>query len=200
MAWNILIVDDDPDIHALVVACLEGMRYRGRPVCLLHAMNAAEADDLLAARTDVAVALIDVQMETSDAGLRLVRRLRQSERHWHMRVVLLTGQSARAPEWLTTRDWDLDGYLDKAELSEPRLRSMCYSALRGHDLVRRLDDSRMAVLQAVQELTQLDTDDRLTSEVGAVIASLLGATERMRDDTVWSWQSPEPAASEPSDR
>jgi CheY-like chemotaxis protein len=51
------------------------LRVLGRPLEFVHAASAAEAIALLARRDDVALVLLDVVMESEDAGLQAVERL-----------------------------------------------------------------------------------------------------------------------------
>src|SRR5215475_10578909 len=76
--WLVLIVDDDRDVHAITRIVLDGYSFKGRRIDLLSAHSAAEARAIFATRGDIAVVLIDVVMETDDAGLRLTRDIRDS--------------------------------------------------------------------------------------------------------------------------
>jgi hypothetical protein len=67
--WILLIVDDDPEVHAVTRLMLTHARIEGRALTLLHAHSAAEAKPMLARTPDIALALLDVVMETEHAGL-----------------------------------------------------------------------------------------------------------------------------------
>ena len=73
---RVLLVDDDADIHAALRLSLQDMLVEGVPLQLLDAYSAAEAEELLARNKEVALILLDVVMETSDAGLALVKNLK----------------------------------------------------------------------------------------------------------------------------
>ena len=70
-SWRILIVDDEPDVHEVTLLALRDVIIEGRSLSFLHARSAAEAETLLRQEDDIAVVLLDVVMETEDAGLRL---------------------------------------------------------------------------------------------------------------------------------
>lgn len=70
--WLVLVVDDEPDVIAVTRAVLAGCRFEDRSIEVLEAGSAAEARQLLKTCPDVAVALLDVVMETDHAGLQLV--------------------------------------------------------------------------------------------------------------------------------
>jgi signal transduction histidine kinase len=134
--WVVLIVDDDRDVHAITRIVLHGYRFKQRPIELLSAHSADEARLIFARRPDVAVALIDVVMETDDAGLRLTRDIREIMGNQRVRIILRTGQAGHAPEREVIVDYDINDYKTKTELTVEKMFVMMTAALRGyHDLV-----------------------------------------------------------------
>ena len=67
-AWTVLVVDDEPDIHAVTRLTLEHAQLAGRRVRLVNARSAAEGRSALAAHPETALILLDVVMESEDAG------------------------------------------------------------------------------------------------------------------------------------
>lgn len=88
--WKLLVVDDEEDVHHVTRLVLGRFRFEGRPVCLLAAYSAAEARVVLASHPDIAVILLDVVMESDDAGLRLVRHVREELGNRNVRIILRT--------------------------------------------------------------------------------------------------------------
>src|SRR5215208_8491524 len=74
--WKIAIIDDDPSVHDGTRLALSDYVLNGQGLELLSAYSAAEGRRLLEAHPDVAVVLLDVIMETDDAGLRLIDYVR----------------------------------------------------------------------------------------------------------------------------
>jgi len=130
--WQVLLVDDEPDFHAVLRLVLRDLRVEGRPLELLDAHSAAAARTLLADQPDIALILLDVVMETAQAGLDLVRHIREDLGNRRLRVLLITGQPGYAPEREVVRDYEIDGYLLKSELSADRLYLAVYTALRAY--------------------------------------------------------------------
>ena len=95
--WLILVVDDDPDVHAMTALILGDVHYRNRPLLLLAAYSATQAKRLITQCPGIAVALIDVVMEGDHAGLDLVRAIRDDLGNTDMRLILRTGQPGLAP-------------------------------------------------------------------------------------------------------
>src|SRR5215469_18214471 len=71
--WRVLVVDDDPDVFRVTELSLKRLRFRDRPVQILTASSGGTARAHLENEHDIALALIDVVMETETAGLDLIR-------------------------------------------------------------------------------------------------------------------------------
>ncbi len=108
--WRVLIVDDDTDVHKATELAMQGLQVEGQPLAFLHAKSAAEARALLRQEPDIAVVLLDVVMESDDAGLQLVRHIREELRLRAVRIVLRTGQPGYAPEIETVQAYDINDY------------------------------------------------------------------------------------------
>src|SRR5690606_26701701 len=96
--WRILLVDDEPDVHAATKLTLKNTLIEGRYLSFSHAYSSSEAKTLLQQNPDFAVALIDVVMEHDQAGLELVRYIRNELKNSMLRIILRTGQPGYAPE------------------------------------------------------------------------------------------------------
>jgi ActR/RegA family two-component response regulator len=60
-------------------------------------------------------------MEQDDAGLHLVRYIRETLRLADVRIILRTGQPGYAPEIDAIRDFDINDYRTKSELTRIKL-------------------------------------------------------------------------------
>ena len=141
--WRLLVVDDDIEVHATTSFALEGVEILGRRLELLHAHSGVEALEMLrSCGTEIAVVLLDVVMETDDAGLRAVRAIREELRLTTLRIILRTGQPGYAPELSVIRDYDINDYRTKSELTRTRLISSLYAALRAYTHLQTLETGR----------------------------------------------------------
>lgn len=149
--WHILVVDDEPDVHAATKLALKGIEIEGRSLAFSHAYSSQEAQALLAQNPDFAVALIDVVMEQQDAGLQLVRHIREVLGNTAIRVVLRTGQPGDVPELQTIQQYDINDYKTKSELTQERLFTSLVIAIRAYAQIELLQwgQARLArILQA----------------------------------------------------
>ena len=128
--WPVLVVDDDPDMHAMTRVLLRDVTFQDRPFEVVCASSAAEARRLLADRPDFALALVDVVMETPSAGLDLVRHIREALGNRRMAIVLRTGQPGDAPEREVMLSYDINDYRTKTELTSQKLFTALVGGLR----------------------------------------------------------------------
>jgi len=128
--WHILVVDDDSEVHRAVELALMGVQVEGRPLDLKHCLSAAEARTLLAERPrGLDLVLLDVVMETADAGLTLLDEMRSAPATQSLPVLLHTGQPGQAPESLIRSRYDISGYLTKTTVTRQGLIAALQSIL-----------------------------------------------------------------------
>ncbi len=133
----ILVVDDEPEVVQVTRLVLSRYRYQGRGLEIIAASSADGARQILRQRNDIAVILLDVVMESDDAGLKLVEYIRQTLGNHHIRIVLRTGQPGYAPEHRIVQDYDINDYLMKADATQSRLTVSLTTAIRGYfDILR----------------------------------------------------------------
>src|SRR5471032_1670232 len=151
--WRVLIVDDDVDVHVVTKFSLSNACFMGRRLSFLHAYSGEEAIAVLRANPDVALVLLDVIMETSDAGLRVARQIRDTLHNELVRIVLRTGQPGQALEHSIILDYDINDFWCKTDLTTRKLFTTVISSLRGYsDLVEA--EQRINALQAALEALQ----------------------------------------------
>jgi diguanylate cyclase (GGDEF)-like protein len=154
-AWRVLIVDDDADVHSTTTFALGALEMHGRPLEFLHAYSAAEAMALLEREHDIAVILLDVVMEQADAGLNLVRHVRDTLGRHDVRIILRTGQPGYAPEMDAIRGYDINDYRTKSELTRTKLYTSVAAAIRAYQQIHALEDSRTGLAEVVRANTEL---------------------------------------------
>lgn len=127
--WKILIADDDSNVHETTLLALSGVRIHGRPLEFLHAYSAKQAQAMILEHPDIALVLLDVVMETVDAGLKLVSVIRNELKRDSLRIVLRTGQPGYAPEQQVNHEFAIDGYTTKSKLTRSILISVLNDTL-----------------------------------------------------------------------
>ena len=146
--WLVLLVDDEPQIHEITRLVLANTTFSGDPVELHSAYSAAEARTFLENHRDTALMLLDVVMETDDAGLQLVRYVRERMENADLQIVLRTGQPGMAPEREVISLYEINGYFLKTEMVAQKLQSIVIAALRTYKylnvLRQRINDGGAA--------------------------------------------------------
>ena len=172
--WPVLVVDDDEEIHAVTRIALANFRFRGRPLALESCYSAREAFDFLSRRRDIACVLLDVVMEDEQAGLNLVRRIREELGNHQLRIVLRTGQPGYAPEIEVIQSYDINDYKSKAELTVTRLMSTVVTALRSYEQITTIDEHRRGLELVIRSSADLFSE-RSVKEFAAGVVTQLAA-------------------------
>lgn len=136
--WKILVVDDEEDVHHVTKLALGDNHVHGRNIRCLHAYSGSEAVEIMEQEDDIAVILMDVVMESGQAGLDAVNRIRNELKNEQVRIVLRTGQPSDIPASQVVQQYDINDYRDKTELTRDRLFSVVYTGLSMYqDIVQR---------------------------------------------------------------
>lgn len=140
--WKILVVDDEPEVHAVTRLALHDFIFAERSLQLISAYSAKEARALLDEHSDIAVILLDVVMETDHAGLDLVRHIRDELGNSAVRIILRTGQAGQAPQREVIENYDINDYKEKTELTSLRLFTSMHSSLRSYRDIIELEEGK----------------------------------------------------------
>lgn len=120
--WNILVIDDDMAVHTTTKLALKNVKIHGRGLNLIHAYSSIDGIAYLKQSNDIDMVLLDMVMETHDAGLKVTRWLREEGDPDHSPIIILrTGH----PGLLTTADIlaneHIDGMIEKSNLTYHKL-------------------------------------------------------------------------------
>ncbi|MEL4251677.1 DUF3369 domain-containing protein [Shewanella xiamenensis] len=181
--WKILVVDDEPDVHTVTKLALSRFKLDGRALSFINAYSAEQAKEFLLNEQDLAIAFIDVVMETDHAGLELVKWIREEHKNKTIRLILRTGQPGQAPEEDVIVNYDINDYKAKSELDSRKLMTSVYSALRSYRDIMEIEQARSAqlnhrkglerVLEATSGLFELRTLYRFADGLLTQVATLL---------------------------
>ncbi|HAT31819.1 MAG TPA: response regulator [Janthinobacterium sp.] len=166
--WRVLIVDDDVDVHVVTKFSLSNTSFLGRRLSFLHAYSGAEALTLLRCTPDIAVVLLDVIMETNDAGLQLTRQIRDEMGNKLVRIVLRTGQPGQALEHSIILDYDINDFWCKTDLTTRKLFTTVISSLRTYASLMKAEQRVASLCGALDKARQLEA----TLERHALVATL----------------------------
>ncbi|GGA63453.1 diguanylate cyclase [Neiella marina] len=171
-SWRVLVIDDDEEVHKVTRLALGSELVLERTLEFEHAYSAKEARQLLREHNDFAVILLDVVMETDNAGLELVAYIREHLSMNAPRIILRTGQPGYAPEHQVIQDYDINDYATKTELTQRRLLTLVTTAIRSYRQINMLNTS-LSGLELTVRRARTDADsDVLTEFAHCVLGQL----------------------------
>ncbi|MET1256851.1 DUF3369 domain-containing protein [Aliikangiella maris] len=147
--FKVMIVDDEPEVHAVTELSLSGFKFKGREIDFINAYSANDAKSLLSEHTDIAVILLDVVMETEHAGLDLVSYIRKDMQYSAVRIILRTGQPGQAPEREVIENFDINDYKCKTELTSQKLFTLMHASLRSYTDIMSLEQSKIGLRKVI---------------------------------------------------
>jgi response regulator RpfG family c-di-GMP phosphodiesterase len=147
--WKVAIIDDEEQIHAVTQLVLKNTLVDDQPITFLNAYSAEEGLRLFQDHPDIALAFIDVIMETDDAGLNLIHQIRNQLDNHLTRIVLRTGQPGTAPEETVIRTYDINDYKSKTELTDTKLKTCVYSSIRSYRDILTIETSKRGMQKVI---------------------------------------------------
>lgn len=174
--FRVLIVDDEADVHSVTRLALKHVVFKERPLELISAYSGGEAYEILKTHEDIALVLLDVVMETDDAGLRLVERIRGELNNHLARIVLRTGQPGQAPEQNVIINYDINDYKAKTELTTQKLFTMVIASLRAYESLLMIERNRVGlskILEGASNLYQIQSLREFASGVLKQVSAIL---------------------------
>jgi len=182
--WKIIIADDEPEVHNVTRMVLSDYTFEGRGLEFLSAYSAKETLDLIKKHPDTAIILLDVVMETDDAGLRAAREIRQVLKNKFVRIILRTGQPGKAPEKDVIIDYDINDYKEKTELTVQKLFTTITSALRSYRDLRIIEKNRVGLEQIIRSSAKLFEHQSLKEFAKGILTQLI-AILRLGEDSMY---------------
>jgi signal transduction histidine kinase len=138
-SWKILIVDDESEVHTATNIALTNFVFEDKNLSFLNAYSASQAQKLIQEHSDIAMILLDVIMETDNAGLEFVQYVREVLCNQLVRIILRTGQPGHVPEKEIIFNYDINDYKTKTELTTQKLYTTVLTALRSYSLSQKLN-------------------------------------------------------------
>jgi signal transduction histidine kinase len=137
-AWKLFIVDDDKDIHEITKLALKDLKFKDKPISFVSAYSAGEAIAYLKENPLFAIVLLDIGMETNDAGLDVATFIRKQLKDNLTRIIIRTGQPGDVPEQDIIDNYDINDYKSKTELTVEKLFTSIRTAIAQYDQINEL--------------------------------------------------------------
>lgn len=147
--WNILIADDEEQVHAVTKLAAKDIEFLGRKINFHSVYSAESAKKFLKNRKDIAVILLDVIMESDQAGLELVNYIRNELSNNSVRIILRTGMPGMVPENDVIIKYDINDYKTKSELTAQKLFTSLISGLRSYNDIMTINRQKRDMTRAM---------------------------------------------------
>jgi len=179
-SWKVLIVDDEPEVHAVTRLALSDFELNGKTLEFVSAYSGAEAKQCFRDHDDIAVVLLDVVMETDDAGLKVAEYVRNDLDNHFTRIILRTGQPGQAPEKDVIVNYDINDYKSKTELTAQKLFTVIIAALRSYRDIIVIEENRAGLEKIIDASVDLFSSTSLEKFMQGIIqqlSSILGCSK-----------------------
>jgi len=173
---KVLIVDDEPEVHTVTKSVLRDLVFENKKIEFLSAYNGKEAIKVLSENSNIALVLLDVVMETDDAGLIVVQKIREDLGNKNVRIVLRTGQPGSAPEKEVIDNYDINDYKEKTELTSTKLYTTIMASLRSYrdlNIIERNKQGLQKIIIASKSIFQVKSLILFTEGVLEQLVSIL---------------------------
>lgn len=182
--WQVLIVDDEESIHTVTRFALKNFVFQGKTIEFLDAYSAEEAKQLIEKNPNVAVVLLDVVMEEKDAGLKLIKLIREKLKNKHVRIVLRTGYPGEAPEREVIDSYSIDDYKVKTELTAEKLYSVVLASLRTYEIIHSLSARSELLRYIVDQKTKelVEYQNKLEDKISERTKELEETNKNLEDE------------------
>jgi len=176
--WNVLVVDDDEEIHSVTRLALSDLVVNDKTLHFIHVYSGAEALKIIEEMgSSIAIILLDVVMEADDAGLTVAKIMREEMKIMEPRIILRTGQPGYAPEEQVIKDYDINDYKTKTELTRSKLVTTIIASLRSYQQILSINQSRIGLQKIIISAANLMEEHSIKSFCEGVvtqISSLIG--------------------------
>ncbi|GAC15960.1 bifunctional diguanylate cyclase/phosphodiesterase [Aliiglaciecola lipolytica] len=199
--WNVLVVDDDEEIHTVTRLALSDLHLNDKKLHFHHAYSGKQALSIIEKLGNrLAIILLDVVMETDDAGLVVARKMREELKLMEPRIVLRTGQPGYAPEESVIKEYDINDYKTKTELTRSKLVTTIIASLRSYQQILTINQSRQGLEKIIHSSANLleehsvkgycegivtQISSLLGLEAGGVVCARAGAVLDKEDNSVY---------------
>ena len=170
--YKIVIADDDEEVHHVTKMIFKGFLFEGHPLEIIDTYSATQTVKIFQTTTDIAVLFLDVVMEKDYSGLDVVRTIRGELSNHAVRIVLRTGHPGEAPEEEVIRDYDINDYRLKTELTANRLKTTLYSALRNFRDIQSLEKHKSGLEKIIKTTSKLFENNTLKDFLTSMLEEL----------------------------
>ncbi len=163
---KILVADDEKDIHVLTKNVLRKFEYENKELEIISTYTGKETIEVLKENPDIVLVLLDVIMETDDAGLEVCKKIRNELNNHLIQIILRTGQASDIPPYKVVKEYEINDYKEKTELSSEKLKISLITAIRAYENLKELKEANEKIEFLIDEIE--DTQKEVVFRLGSV--------------------------------
>jgi response regulator RpfG family c-di-GMP phosphodiesterase len=171
--WKILITDDEPEVHNITKSVLKKFTFEDRELEFFSAYSGKEALEILKKNPDISLILLDVVMESDDAGLKVAKAIREDLKNREIRIVLRTGQPGSAPEKQVILDYDINDYKEKTELTSIKLYTTVIASLRASKDLQTIKQNTIGLHKIIESSKSMFKEKSLLHFIEEILTQLV---------------------------
>ncbi|BEP28101.1 DUF3369 domain-containing protein [Helicovermis profundi] len=174
--WKIIIADDEEEVHVMTKMVLKKFFFEGRPLKLISAYSGKETIEAMIENDDVAMIILDVVMETENSGLDVVREIRDKIKNPFVRIILRTGQPGQAPEEDVIKNYDINDYKSKTELTVQKLYTAVISSLRSFRDMKTIEKNKVGlekIISSSKDIFEIKSIEKFSNGILKQLERLL---------------------------
>jgi len=184
--WKIIIADDEDGVHQITKMVLSDFELFGKKIEFISTFSGEETKRAISENPDTALILLDVVMETDDAGLKVAKYIREELKNNLVRIVLRTGYPGHAPERKVIIDYDINDYKEKTELTSQKLFTTIVAALRSYKDILVIEENRKALERLIESSPKIFELQSLGKFVSAVLSQMISIMNLSRNTIFYS--------------
>lgn len=165
--YEVLVVDNDREVHFLTKAALKDYEFNGKRLNIHCVDGGDEAVEYMRQHPQTALILMDVVMEST--GTDAISRIRTELCNSQVRIIARTGNPRLAPEKALMENPFIDGYVPKLIGSNHQLVLVTRAALKSYDELRKLTDLSELLHQIGSELETYGSSDSKLNAISVLL-------------------------------
>lgn len=124
------MADDDAHIHEVTKLVLRDLKFLGKELEIFSAYSATQGMRIMDTHADIALLLLDMNMESENAGFDLLRYIRKEKKMNSIQVIMRTETSFHELAIKSDKETTFNFYLQKSSLTSTKLRGVILNALQ----------------------------------------------------------------------
>ena len=137
--WQILLIDKDEERHQAVRKSLANFTIKGRTIDLIWATSTLEAQNLITHASQIALILLEKNLEKHNSGIELAKHIRQETKLKSTQIILLTETTEDEPELDLIINLEINDYQPKSQLSQKKILTVVLGAIKVYSALETVE-------------------------------------------------------------